>query len=92
MRDGGVKEAMSHVRALPNIGDKLASDLMQSGIATSSQLVEVGSVGAALQLELHDFSVCANTLYALEGAIRGIRWHDIPSEERQKLWNAFKEQ
>ena len=83
---------MRDLRDLPNIGAKLALELAESGIPTFAHLGEVGSVGAALQLELHDFSVCANKLYALEGAIRGIRWHDIPSEERQKLWNAFKEQ
>ena len=83
---------MCDLRSLANIGAVLASELIESGITTSAQLTEAGSVGVALQLEMHGFSVCGNKLYALEGAIRGIRWHDIPSQERQQLWDAFKKQ
>ncbi len=31
-----------------------------------------------------------NMLYALEGAIRGVRWHSIPADERVKLREALE--
>jgi DNA transformation protein len=80
---------MRDLRGLPNIGSTLASELSASGIATSAQLLNVGSLGAASRLEAQGFSVCGNKLYALEGAIRSVRWHDMPSEERVELWATF---
>jgi len=29
-------------------------------------------------------------LSGLEGAIRGVRWHAIPKDERDRLWEAFQ--
>ena len=30
-------------------------------------------------------------LCALEGAIRGVRWHSIPQDERTRLWLRYRE-
>jgi hypothetical protein len=38
-----------------------------------------------------NLSASANMLFALEGAIQGVRWHDLPKHERQSLWNDFKD-
>ncbi len=76
---------MPALRDLPNIGKQLASELAAAGILASNQLLGIGSLGAALHLSEHGFLVCNNKLYALEGAIRGIRWHGIPVEERSAL-------
>jgi DNA transformation protein len=32
-----------------------------------------------------DNEVCISMLYALEGAIQGIRWHDLDREIREEL-------
>jgi len=29
-------------------------------------------------------------LSGLEGAIRGVRWHAIPKDEHDRLWEAFQ--
>lgn len=78
------------LRDLPNIGELLASELAASGLTMHDQLVEAGSLKAAVCLQEHGFSVCSSKLYALEGAIRGIRWHSIPTQERSALWSAFQ--
>jgi len=83
---------MGDLRGFPKIGPKLALELSASGIPTSDQLMDIGSLGAALRLQAQGFSVCGNKLYALEGAIRKVHWHDIPSDERASLWDVYLEQ
>ena len=80
---------MAPLSDLPNIGKQLANELEAAGFLNSDQLVEAGSLGVAAQLSEHGFSVCNNKLYALEGAIRGIRWHDISADERSALWEKY---
>ena len=81
---------MSELTQLPNIGPTLADKLAGSGINNSDDLVSVGSIEAALKIRAGvDLGACYNMLYALEGAIRGVRWHDIPKEERRKLKGEF---
>jgi len=82
---------MSELRELPNIGSRLASELSSSGITTTDQLMDAGSLNAAACLQAHGFPVYSNRLYALEGGIRGLRWHRISSEERSTLWVEFSE-
>jgi len=79
--DGNV----DNLSALPNIGVTLASELEKAGIASYDELVDVGSVEATLRVARREAEPCYNKLYALEGAIRGVRWHAIPKEERAGL-------
>ena len=76
---------MDDLATLPNIGPTLAAKLRESGITSRDELARLGSVGAMLRISRGSKVVHFNMLYALEGAIRGIRWHSIPSEERAKL-------
>jgi DNA transformation protein len=75
---------------LPNLGKVVEAQLERAGITTPSQLKRLGSVTAALRLEAVGVSVCVSKLCALEGAIRGIRWHSIPADERRALWKRFE--
>jgi len=75
---------------LPHIGLKLAGELTQSGIQDVEQLSQLGSLVVATRLQEHGFSICPNKLYALEGAIRGIRWHQLAPQERSALWRSFQ--
>ena len=34
---------------------------------------------------LTDPDICLSALQALEGAVRGVRWHDLPPEAKQEL-------
>ena len=77
---------------LPNLGPKLIRELESIHIASTEAFRLRGTLRTATLLADHGFDVCANKLYALEGAFRGVRWHDIPQEERRGLWDAFQDQ
>ena len=45
----------------------------------------MGSKKAWLEIKAIDESACFNRLCALEGAIRGMRWHNLPDEVKTDL-------
>ena len=79
---------MGELAKLPNIGKVLERQLEQVGITTEAQLRAVGSKEAWMAIRAVDPSACLNRLYALEGALRDVRWHDLPSEVKAE-WRAF---
>ncbi len=70
---------------LPNIGKTLAEKLESVGIDTPEKLIETGSLNALQRIRLESDSGCINMLYALEGAIRGIRWYSLSKEVKEEL-------
>lgn len=68
---------MGELTKLPNIGKILEKQLNDVGINTIEELKIVGSKEAWLKIRKIDESACLNHLYALEGAIRNIKWHDL---------------
>lgn len=84
---------MGELSTLPNIGKTVEQQLNEVGIETIKQLVEIGSKQAWLRIRSIDDSACINRLYALEGAVEGIRWHNLSEEvkaELKEFYNAFK--
>jgi len=79
------------IEDLPNIGKVIAKELREIGIDSHLKLCELGSVETLLRLKSHSGRSCINTLYALEGAIQKIRWHDIPKVEKDRLLQEYKE-
>jgi len=75
---------------LPNVGPRLETLLHEHGISTPEELRSLGAVETCRLLRLRG-EACVNKLYALEGAIRGIRWHDLPREEQEGLRREFLE-
>jgi DNA transformation protein and related proteins len=75
------------LRELLNIGEVVAAELEAAGIRDAEALRAAGSIGAALRLRSAGFGVCRSMLGGLEGAVRGLRWHLIPPEERRALWD-----
>lgn len=73
---------MGELSKLPNIGKTVEDQLEQAGIETQAQLRAAGSRAAWLKIQAMDPSACLNRLYALEGAIQGVRWHDLPEAEK----------
>ncbi len=71
--------------SLPNIGAVLASELEAAGIKTPEQLRKVGSKQACARLRESGAHVCLSKLYALEGAVRGVRWHVLAAELKADL-------
>lgn len=70
---------------LPNIGKNLAEKLKLVGIDSPSTLKLVGSEDAFIRLKTLDSNACINMLYALEGAIQGIRWHKLDKDKKNEL-------
>ena len=74
---------------LPNIGSVLAEKLKAVGISTANDLISTGSENAIIKIKTIDSEACLNMLYALEGAIQGIRWHNLDVRKKQKLKEFF---
>ncbi len=75
---------------LPNIGNTLAEKLIIAGIETPEHLFSNGSENAFIKLITIDQNTCINQLYALEGAIQGIRWHNLSPDRKHELQEFFK--
>jgi DNA transformation protein len=80
---------MDKLTELPNIGETLADELREAGIVDEQELKRLGSVEAALRIDRGGRDACHSMLCALEGAIRGVRWHTIPKPERQSLCDDY---
>ena len=71
---------------MPNIGKTLAAKLEFIGIRDNQKLKEVGSENAIIKIAtIEESGACINMLYALEGAIQGIRWHGLDKGRKQEL-------
>ncbi len=83
---------MGKLTDLPNIGAVLAEKLSAAGVETPLDLKDLGSVEALrrVQRTSDDTRPCLSMLCALEGAIRGVRWHSIPKSERTQLWLRYR--
>lgn len=81
----------SEMELLPNLGAVMAKKLAQAGIETPEQLREMGARQAWLCIRRQvDPGICLSALQALEGAVRGVRWHDLPTETKQELREFYK--
>jgi DNA transformation protein len=76
---------MTDLTTVPNIGHKLAAELQGVGITSAEQLAELGSVEAAVRITRGRARTGYNMLYALEGAIRGVRWHALSKDDRTRV-------
>jgi len=84
---------MGELAELINIGKVVEEQLNEVGISTVEELRAAGSKQAWLKIRGIDSSACINRLCALEGAIQGIRWHDLDVEKKGELkafYSAFK--
>lgn len=77
---------MTKLRDMRNIGPVVAAELEAAGIRDGETLRAAGSVRAAQMLRAAGFDVCRSKLAGLEGAIRDITWHLVPSADREALW------
>ena len=83
---------MNELRQLPNIGQKLADKLIRVGIKNADGLRELGSENAFIRIAtLERTEICINMLFALEGAVQGIRWHNLPGDLKEHLKSFYKQ-
>jgi DNA transformation protein len=76
---------MGELTKLPNIAEKLETQLAEVGITTEEELKNIGSREAWLRMLARDSSACIMRLSALEGAIQGVRWHYLDDETKKSL-------
>lgn len=82
---------MNTLTALPNIGKTLARQLEEVGIPTEEELRRVGSREAWVRILARDPSACLSRLSALEGALRGVRWHNLTPEVKSELKSFYRQ-
>ena len=76
---------------MPKIRRTLADKLNLIGITNERELKELGSENAIIKITtIENSGVCINMLYALEGAIQGIRWHGLNNERKQELKEFYR--
>jgi len=76
---------MNELMDLPNVGKDLYKKLMALGIDTPEKLKKTGTEQTYLRIKALDPGACLSLLCAIEGAIQGIRWHDLSPERKQEL-------
>ena len=82
----------AELAALRNLGAVSAAWLEAAGIRSAAELRRLGAVEAFRRVAFHrSGDVSLNLLYALEGAIRGLRWDRLPPEDRAALRRAAGE-
>jgi DNA transformation protein and related proteins len=73
---------------LKNIGKKSVQRLLDIGVETPAQLKEIGPEEIFLRIfekNGWESGMCSCFLYALEGAITGERWNEIPEKRKKEL-------
>ncbi len=70
---------------LPNISIALAEALRRVGLNSPQALYEAGAERAWTLLQQTGIRSCIQSLLALEGAIVGVSWQQVPAERRHQL-------
>ena len=76
---------MSTRGKLLNVGPKSTAWLRQVGIRTEEDLRSAGAVAAFVKVKRAGFRPSLNLLYALEGALTGCHWQQVPPERRTQM-------
>ncbi|HWR24169.1 MAG TPA: TfoX/Sxy family protein [Feifaniaceae bacterium] len=76
---------MAELTSLPNIAKAMEQQLDRADIHTAEELKAVGAREAWRRIFAFDPSACYSRLCALEGAVRGVRRHDLPEEVKAEL-------
>jgi len=84
-----MEKQISELMALPNIGKVLAEKLIEIKITSAEKLQAAGTEKIFKKLYKADPEACCNKLYAIEGAVQGIRWHSLTKERKAELKEFF---
>ena len=84
----GRKPAPDKLSALRNLGPRSTEWLAKVGIHTRADLERTGSIGAFLAVRESGQSSSLNLLYALEGALIGEPWNELPGPLKARLREA----
>lgn len=81
---------MGELSKLLNIGTEVERQLNEVGITTQDQLRQIGSKDAWLRIKKIDDSACIHRLYALEGAIEGVKKSQLSPEKKEELKEFYR--
>lgn len=81
---------MKRLSELPNIGKTMEDRLARVGINNVETFMQMGSKEAFIKLHLFEGDTCFSSLCGLEGAMQGIRWHNLSDESKADLKEFFK--
>lgn len=81
---------MNTLHDLSNISKVIEGKLIEIGIDSPQLIKDIGSKEVFSRIKLKDSSACLNMLYAIEGAIEGIRWHYLSDDKKQELKTFYK--
>lgn len=77
---------MTEIEDVVNIGPVLAKELRAAGITSREALQQLGAIKTWERLsKVNPDRDCASSLLALEGAIRGVRWMELPDTDRKRI-------
>jgi len=78
---------MSELTKLTNIGARTAKSLNEIGIFTEADLAKVGPYEAWIKMKEKNprKDICSCALFALQGALMGICWYELPTEIKDQL-------
>lgn len=82
---------MERLEEMFNIGKIVALQLRQVGINTPENLKKIGAKEAWLKIQEIDQSACIHRLYALQGAILGIKKTELDHEIKKDLKEFYQE-
>ena len=86
-----MSDSISLLTKLPNIGSTLAEKLVFIGVNTPQDLLDMGSEKAFIRIQTIDHEACFNMLCALDGAVQGIRWHNLSRDRKTDLKEFYKQ-
>ena len=81
---------MGELAKLPNISTMIEAKLTDAGVKTVDQLKELGSKEAFKKIRIRDPKAPVNMLCAIEGAVQGIHWFNLPEEKKQEMNDFFQ--
>lgn len=81
---------MAAISLLPNLGPKSRQMLERAGLVSLDQLRALGSVAAFVRVKRAGGKPSVNLLWALEGALTGLRWQVVAREHRTSLLLALE--
>jgi DNA transformation protein and related proteins len=84
---------MDKLSQLLNIGKTMEERLNKVGIYDIETFMKIGSKEAFKKLRKYEGDTCYSSLCGLEGAVQGIRWHNLSKETKddlKKFFDSFK--
>lgn len=81
---------MGRLSELPNISKVTESKLIEAGINSPEELIEIGSKDAFIRIRSNDPTACLHMLYGLEGAVEGIKDKFLSPDKKAELKQFYK--